>query len=1287
VEDPPRTWRSRLRRWRWWIAAVVLIVAVRVALPVVLRRVIVSQASQALHARVDVGDVDLALWKGGVALKDVAVRAISTGPSTGSGRTEKTEPSGPESVRPRPVDPAQGTPVEGHPDSPPAAFPADAPLVAFKRFAVELRYWPLFSKTIQLRDIELVSPRVALDRLASGDLNLTALMPQSEVAVAAGATPGAGEAGATPTPTVATGEATPSPWKLGLDRFVLRDGRLRFRDLKLKGSEPVEVGIDEVTVQEIALGPGVYGEPAHLHVKLGVDTGAIDVAAQLRLLDKGFAVTCDLNAQRLPLRRARLYIPKVGWSDLKGELDLALVYELETDVKNALHGTLALRDVAVAVPKLEGVAVGWKSLDVKVDTIDLMAQRAALAEVNLDGAVVDVRAHGDQPLPVLAEYAPPAGEDTPQPTPSAEASPSPTAEPNEGEAEPPEPAKPWDWSVASVHISNSIVRILSDQPPLEIGLDLTASNLAGAADAIAHVALALAPPQGAVKIEGDLRIAAPAFGGTIQIADLALPPLVAVSGAVEPGVLPSATFKADLAVQAGLPATSGATAEPDLLRITGSLGLSDARVSPPGQSELTVESKAIDLAVTELAVPGVIPVGQKAAPGAALRVAADLTLQEPRVTRTGEQAMSFAAQSIGLGLSDVSVPAGLAGLGPADAAQPIHAVAQLDLATPHIALPGAELTAEAQAISLAVSEATITAVPAGAGAAGAAPAHVVAQLALSEPKAAIAEGRQLAAGAQVMGLQVSELTLPGLVVGAPPADTGQPLHAVATLTLVQPRALRGDGKEFSVTAKSIAVPVTDLSVPGALAAATDATQPLRAALADVRIDAPAMRITRTKDGIVLPVAASAPPPPAKPAAVPAAPPAPAPVEGGGSGAPPPQLTVASFRLTNGSLDFTDRAVQPVFQTRYAPIEIDARNIHFPDPSVKPLRIDITSAEQGRLVVSGDLDPQSATLELKMDDFALAPFNSYATTYSPYGISDGALEIRTTAKFSGGKYDVSNAITLHQFDLSGAEGDSLFEQQFGIPLTMALALLRDASGDIDLNIPVQVDQSGGATVDILTVVRSALRQAMMGAIESPLKLVGGVIGVGGKSGSIAPAPIAFPLGGTEPTSAGAESAQRLASFLTSRPAMAVQLDTAVTPDDVRWLREQALHGEWQDEGFVKRSFAFITQRGPRERIGDYLRARADGNTPELSAEDAATLQRWLDERPPPSAEQLRGLAAARLAAVESALREQGIDPGRITHGEPSGEPAEGAPVVKIKFQAASGPSRARSAPSTNPEEGR
>ena len=1313
----------------------------RIALPIVLRRVIASQASQALHARVDVGDVRLALWKGGVALEDVAVYTLADGDADSGKRDDG-----------------------GSPDF--EARSASS-IIAFKRLAVELRYLPLFSKAIQLRTIQLDAPRVSLDRLASGDLNLMELVPKSEVAVEVGATPGAAESTATPT---AAPTGTASPWKFGLDSLVLREGRLRFRDLALAGSEPVEVGIDQVTVRQIALGPGLYGEPAHAHVKIDVDKGQIEVAAQLRLLEKGLALTCDVNARRLPMPRARLYVPKVGWSDLQGEIDLALVYELETDTRNALHGTLALRNVAVKVPNIEDTVAGWKSLEIGIDSIDLRTQRVAVGAVTLDGAHLDVRPQGDQPFPLLSQL-------TAKDAAAPEAAPSPSPPAEAGEKQP-EPPQPWEWSVARVRLTNSDVHAIGVEPPLDIGIDLDGSGLASAADATSHVQLGLAIGSGTVKLEGDLRIAEPAFGGSIQIAGLALPQLLAASGRVDPALLPSATLNADLAVAAGLPAKSGTTPEPDLLRVSGTVGVGDLRVVPPGQ-DMAIDAKALQVEIRDLAVPGIVPIGHKAPEGAAIHAAVEVTLQEPHVTRGGDQPLDFASQSIALGASDASVPAMLAGLtvgqtsqplhgslaldvaaprftlggtdlavgagnvalrvpdatvvalpagGTADGAAPAHVALQLDVkdptaamaggkqldfgaqaiglqvsdlnipglvlgaplagsgqplrgalaldvAAPRLTLAGADLTAGAGDVALNVPEASIVNVSPGATADGTTPAHVVLQLDLKDPTVAIAAGKQLNAGAQAIGLQLSDLSIPGLALGAPPAATGQPLHAAVVLNVAQLHAARGDGKEFSVATKSVAVPITELSVPGALGGTGGQTQPLRAVVGEVRLDAPAMRITRTKEGIVLPVAATSP------GAAPPTKPTPAPAGSPPSPSRPLDLSIAAVRLTNGSLDFADRAVQPPFQTRFAPIEVDARNIRFPNSSVKPVRVDITTPEQGHITLSGQLDPKDGVIELAVNDLALGPFNPYATAYSPYGIGNGALTIKTTMTLKDGRYAVSNTVTLHQLDLSGGEGDSVFEQQFGIPLTLALALMRDTSGDIDLNVPVQVDQSGGATVDLLEVVRTALRQALVGAIESPLKLLGGVgglFGAGGKGGAVAPAPIAFSLGRAEPTSAGAESAGRLAEFLNSRPTMAVQLETSITTEDVRWLREQALRAEFHDEGVFKRSVAFLTQRGPRDRIGSYLAARATGGAAELSPEDAATLQQWLDQRPAPSAAQLAALAADRLAAVESILKDKNVDPARITRGEIAGEPVEGDPVVKLTFQA-----RSSGAPSPTP----
>src|SRR5262249_61075356 len=110
------------------------------------------------------------------------------------------------------------------------------------------------------------------------------------------------------------------------------------------------------------------------------------------------------------------------------------------------------------------------------------------------------------------------------------------------------------------------------------------------------------------------------------------------------------------------------------------------------------------------------------------------------------------------------------------------------------------------------------------------------------------EGKPHNAGGRAISWQLTELTSPGPAIGPPPTDTGQPLHAVTTLTLTQARAVRGDGKEFSASAKSIAVPVTDLNVFGVFAPRAEAggaahpQPPFRAPGGDLKNDGPAVRL-------------------------------------------------------------------------------------------------------------------------------------------------------------------------------------------------------------------------------------------------------------------------------------------------------------------------------------------------------------------------------------------------------------------------------------------------------------
>ena len=986
------------RRRRRWLVALAILVVLRAALPAGLRVLLASQAGKLLRARVEIGDVDLALLRGAIALKDVVVRPGATAPSSSSD-------SGP-------------------------------PLVAWKRFAVNVAWLPLFHKTVELESVELDEPRLALDRLASGEINLMALVPKGDAPATEpveGQAPERAPAGAE-----GAGAKAKAAWGVGVDYLALRGGHIRFRDFAVRGVEPVDVALPTIEVRDVALRPGIYGRPARAHLDVRVDEGRLRMNTQLRLIAHGVAVATSLRARRLPVRRTRLYVPKVGWRELAGELGASVVHRFATGGRHEVRGTVTLDDVAVRVPGVEEPALKWKHFAVSVDPLDLLAQRAAVASVELAGASVFVRPRGGEPLLVAARApnggTPPAGTGEPASSPAAD-------------------AKPWRWSVASLRVTDGRARVLAGDAPTDVGVELEARGLSGDGDEPAPVRLALRLGDGSLTAEGGLRVGRPGFAGSLTLDKLPLPELAALPGALPPNVVQKGVVSAELGVAAGSSAPV-----PGDVRVQGKITVTDPWVAAADPEEFAAGWSALDVGIDELDVPGVLGGDTTTAPQIGVRLAA-VSLVEPYV-----------------------------------------------------------------------------------------------------------------------------------------------------------------------------------------------------------------QLTRTPEGLILPPLSTAPASEANPAAAapePAPPGAPAVQPVGPSG----DLAVESLRLTKGRIFVTDRTVKPFFSGGLSPLDIDVTQLRWPALAMEHVRVEATSATRGTLLVTGGFSPAGGQIEVNGKDIALQPFNPYATAYSPYSISSGGLVVTTRARFRKGRYDSTTALKLLKFDLGGKEGDTLFAQQFGIPLSVALALLKDLQGNIGLDVALAGDAQG-TRFGLASVVGQALRKALIGALASPLKLVGAAFG-GGAGESLAPAPIPFRRGRAE-LAAGAEGAvAALARLLASRPGLAVTLDAAPSVEDVRWLREQALREELAAPQGVLGSVRNLPQRGARDRIRTALEARAHDAKGELATEDAATLERWLNERPAPTPERLRTLTAERMTRLQAVLREQhGIPSERVVRRDPSADVAEGAPAVRFEIGAAS-----------------
>ncbi|HTO69692.1 MAG TPA: DUF748 domain-containing protein [Myxococcota bacterium] len=476
---------------------------------------------------------------------------------------------------------------------------------------------------------------------------------------------------------------------------------------------------------------------------------------------------------------------------------------------------------------------------------------------------------------------------------------------------------------------------------------------------------------------------------------------------------------------------------------------------------------------------------------------------------------------------------------------------------------------------------------------------------------------------------------PGGAGSPPPAD----LRVAGTVGLADLQVGRENEKDFDARWKDLSIRLRELKVSPALGG--DPARPRAIAASVERIDLvePAVFVTRTEQGIVLPKLGAATGGAVEPAP---APPQPA------AGAPPPAIDVKldKLKLAHGKATLADRVAKPFFDARVEQLDAIVSKLRWPPPQIDAFVVDLKGLHGAVLHVHGGLAKDRSRVRAELDGLPLAPFNPYVTP-SGYSVSNGTLSLNARANLEGDRYDSNTDVTIHDLDVGGAEGEALFEENFGIPLSMAIGLLKDTEGVISLSVPVAGDRAG-ARVGLSSLAGQALRKALMGALASPLKLLG--VGASGDKLDLKPEPIEFLPGSAEPSEAGRARIDKIAELMSASPGIALTLHGGTSADDERALRERALLDELEKTTGL-RALGNIGEMGTRRAVRQNLEARAAGKTPDALTPDQSA---WLEAKVASetlAAGALDELGQKRAETLASALRDShGLGADRITVGE-------------------------------------
>ena len=254
----------------------------------------------------------------------------------------------------------------------------------------------------------------------------------------------------------------------------------------------------------------------------------------------------------------------------------------------------------------------------------------------------------------------------------------------------------------------------------------------------------------------------------------------------------------------------------------------------------------------------------------------------------------------------------------------------------------------------------------------------------------------------------------------------------------------------------------------------------------------------------------------------------------------PIVQFGPISLVNGKVLFSDHFIQPNYSADLSDLtgKLSQFSSQAADGVVRLADLNITGRAEGTasLEITGRVNPLAKPLALdikgRVRDLELPPLSPYAIKYAGYGIQRGKLSVDVTYTVKpDGQLTASNNIVLNQL----AFGDKVEGAPNSLPVKLAVALLADRHGVIDINLPIS-GSLNDPQFKLGAVVWKVITNLIVKAITSPFSLLAGAFG--GDGGDEALGSVIFAPGRSVLGAEAMQGLDKVAKALLDRAALAV-----------------------------------------------------------------------------------------------------------------------------------------------------
>jgi uncharacterized protein involved in outer membrane biogenesis len=253
--------------------------------------------------------------------------------------------------------------------------------------------------------------------------------------------------------------------------------------------------------------------------------------------------------------------------------------------------------------------------------------------------------------------------------------------------------------------------------------------------------------------------------------------------------------------------------------------------------------------------------------------------------------------------------------------------------------------------------------------------------------------------------------------------------------------------------------------------------------------------------------------------------------------------IGSVKMQNGRMQFSDATLPFEFKTDIQNLQGEVSTIS--SDISKPTKV----ALKGEVDKYGlaDINVSLNTSDFKRDTHANIYFkNLEMKNYTPYSakfvgkrLVQGTLSLDLNYNITDSKLEASNSIILEKLKF-GPKVQS--KDAVDLPLDLAIALLEDSNGVIDIDLPITGDINN-PDFKFAPIVWGAFGKLIISIVTSPFKLLGSLLGVSSDELS----QVIFKAGDNTITPPAKQSLDKVLKALKKRPNLALVLQPSYTKE--------------------------------------------------------------------------------------------------------------------------------------------